>query len=250
MPGKQRSSRIPAHAPGLGVDAAGGPVVDPTENVIALTKAESARQDDLRKAERRFVMAHLRHVEKFARLRADHQSKQAKAESERIDSIRQTDLQATATTNATAQTAIQTLENRRQTDAETLRTLVNTTAASLATANNTGAAEINKRISAVELALSEGKGKSQVVEPRNDKLTEAVEALVRAQAASLGKSEGFKASGGLIVVGIGLLFTVLSIAGIVITLVLAFNRGPAAPAYVPAPTGTTLPTAPPLTPNR
>lgn len=43
--------------PGIGVDARGGAVVDPTENVKALNAAEAKRQDDLRNLEIRLQNA-------------------------------------------------------------------------------------------------------------------------------------------------------------------------------------------------
>ena len=40
---------------GKGIDHAGGPVIDPTKNVLDLVKAESLRQDGLREAETRRI---------------------------------------------------------------------------------------------------------------------------------------------------------------------------------------------------
>jgi len=46
---------------GIGVDAEGGPVVDPTSNVLGLVSAAVQRQDDLREAESKFLAAALKH---------------------------------------------------------------------------------------------------------------------------------------------------------------------------------------------
>ncbi|HXE51261.1 MAG TPA: hypothetical protein VN663_22980 [Ramlibacter sp.] len=43
--------------PGIGVDARGGQVIDPTENVKALSEAANKRQDDLRTAEGKYQNA-------------------------------------------------------------------------------------------------------------------------------------------------------------------------------------------------
>lgn len=64
-------------APGPGVDAQGRAVVDPTQNVLDLVRAESRRQDDLRHAERRLHKAEERHARDLR-----------KAEAKRVDALR------------------------------------------------------------------------------------------------------------------------------------------------------------------
>lgn len=66
---------------GEGVDAFGGPVVDPTKNVLDLVKAESIRQDGLRDAE-------TRRIDQLADLRAQYESK--------IESIQAANLERTS----------------------------------------------------------------------------------------------------------------------------------------------------------
>lgn len=77
-------------AAGQGIDAQGGPVIDPTANVIALVEAGMKRQDDLREME-------ARHVREVAQLRADHERELRLAEAARLDAIRRVDVEATAT---------------------------------------------------------------------------------------------------------------------------------------------------------
>ena len=72
---------------GLGVDASGGPVIDPTENVLAVIESAVKRQDDLREAE-------MRRVNQIEALRAEYQEKLALAEAKRIDAIRAVDVAA------------------------------------------------------------------------------------------------------------------------------------------------------------
>src|ERR1700685_2274338 len=76
-----------AERPGLGVDATGGPVVDPTANVLALVSAANQRQDGLRDMESR----HLREV---MRIRDKHAREMREAEADRLDAIREVDAQA------------------------------------------------------------------------------------------------------------------------------------------------------------
>jgi len=72
---------------GLGVDATGGPVIDPTANVIALVEAGMKRQDDLRNME----AAHVREV---MALRAEHEAEMRAAEKQRVDAVRAVDVAA------------------------------------------------------------------------------------------------------------------------------------------------------------
>jgi hypothetical protein len=56
--------------PGIGVDAAGGQVIDPTKNVEDLVKAGEARQAELRASDQRYLDSQLSNLEKqqnFAR---------------------------------------------------------------------------------------------------------------------------------------------------------------------------------------
>lgn len=48
-----------APKPGMAVDASGGPVVDPTRNVLDLVRAAIERQDDLRKGEAALVQSQM-----------------------------------------------------------------------------------------------------------------------------------------------------------------------------------------------
>jgi hypothetical protein len=69
---------------GLGVDARGDPVIDPTANVLQLVEAAITRQDDLRKAESR-------RLEDLLALRAFYDAELRKGEAARIDAIRAVD---------------------------------------------------------------------------------------------------------------------------------------------------------------
>lgn len=128
---------------GLGVDAHGGPVIDPTENVIALTKAEAKRQDDLRVAERELTDAKLAHVKEIGKLRAAHQHQLDEAESKRLDSIRQVDREEVIKTAAAVVAT-----------AETLRAQVQSAALAQATQFGAFQGEVLKRLSNVEITLS------------------------------------------------------------------------------------------------
>lgn len=198
---------------GVGVDARGGAVIDPTENVKALNEASVTRLDDLRIAEQRSVElvvtalerrldSEIIHVKEMAHLNQEHQRQLDAAESARIDSIRQVDVLATATTAAQALTAIQTLQGTTNASAETLRVAVANQATTLAAQLTTTVAEINKRLSSLEASSYEGMGKQKVVDPQSERLAMMVENLTRMQSTGAGKTEGVSSTWAMIVAGI------------------------------------------------
>lgn len=125
-------------------DRSGGPVVDPTANVIALIEAATARQDDLREETTKRIDAGLIHQQELAKVRdecardmADIRERHSKEirtlESDRLDKIRQVDVLAGNTASDRSLIAIQTLATSQAAAAETLRSMVTTTAATIAT---------------------------------------------------------------------------------------------------------------------
>jgi hypothetical protein len=118
--------------PGPGVDAAGRPVIDPTENVKALNAAEAKRQDDLRRADARrqddIRNAESRHIREILTIRTHHDEERRRvneiharelreAEADRLDALRAGDQaqiqraaevqEARATALATQQATVQ-----------------------------------------------------------------------------------------------------------------------------------------------
>jgi 1,6-anhydro-N-acetylmuramate kinase len=168
-----------------------GPIVDPTENVKALSEASAKRQDDLRHAQNELIqekIAHLRDILDQGRL---HAREIRDIETKRLDAIRQVDVLNQSIAAARAETAIQTLAATTLASAEALRTTVATTERTLAAQAARDAAAVNERLSALERNLSSGAG--------------GAEALARARESSMK------------FVGI-----VLAAAGIVITLIFKF----------------------------
>lgn len=202
--------------PGLGVDVHGNPVIDPTENVIALTNAANRRQDDLRESAKEISdskIAHLKEIgdlreryqENISKLREDHQAKISAAESGRIDSIRQVDREEVAKTAMAANTAIATLAKQTTDLATTLQRQVSDTATAAEARSSAQYNDTQKRLQAVELALSEGKGKQTVSDPQLVRLSDLVEQMARTQATGAGKSEGSSTMWGYIIGAIGLI---------------------------------------------
>jgi hypothetical protein len=148
------------HNPGLGVDAQGLPVVDPTKNVLDLVDAAVQRQDDLREMESR-------HIRELADLRADYDEKLRKAETARIDAIRAVDVGAVnRAAEVSAQQAL-TLANQVAVSAETLRTQVAAAASAATTALAAALEPIQKDIADLRRAQYEAQGvKTNVGESR------------------------------------------------------------------------------------
>lgn len=109
---------------GLGVDATGGPVIDPTQNVLDLVNAAIQRQDDLREADQRLREADLRRTEQLAELRSQYDGLLREAESKRIDAIRAVDVGAVQRAAEVQLTQASTLAAQVATSAETLRASV------------------------------------------------------------------------------------------------------------------------------
>ncbi len=146
---------------GIGVDALGGTVIDPTENVVALVKANKERNDDLRRLIDKSVHSEIKHLRAEVKLRAKHQMQMAKAESGRLDSIRMIDAQAVQVAAAQAQTAIQTLATTASTSAETIRNALNTAAATAATQLQGLLSRVDERIRVLEQTSYTGAGKGE-----------------------------------------------------------------------------------------
>jgi len=220
----------------MGIDFTGGPVVDPTENVKDLSEALSQRQDDLRDINNLYLLQRVIAVEEVAKIRAEHVKEINALEANRLDKIRQVDILNASRSEERAGEAIKTLATQTATNAETLRTMVATSATTLATQLTNLFAESNKRISALELASSEGRGKQAVSDPQLERLSTIVEQLVSSRAQTTGKSEGIGASW-LVLLGLVSLIGGLIVIG---TFVFVTMRSPAAPVtpqviYVPAP---------------
>jgi hypothetical protein len=175
---------------GIGVDYQGGPVVDPTENVISLNEAANKRQDDLREANDKYMSARIMHVEEMARLRAEHGKAISELESNRLNAIRQVDQLAVSTAADRAQDAIQTLAATTAANADNVRTALSATAATIATQLTNTVAAITERLAALERSSYEGVGKQKVADPQMERLSALVELLARNQATGAGKSEG------------------------------------------------------------
>lgn len=145
-------------APGPGVDAAGNPVIDPTQNVLDLVEAAIKRQDDLREAE-------AKHARELADLRAAYDRELRQAESNRIDAIRAVDVGAVNRAAEVAATQATVLAAQLAATAEAARTQVAAAASAAVTGLAAALEPIQKDIQDLRKAQYEAQGvKANVVE--------------------------------------------------------------------------------------
>jgi hypothetical protein len=202
-----------------------GEVIDPTKNVLDLVEAAVKRLDDLRTAEGRVIEARLAHHKELADVRAQyardfgilksaHSTELRVAEQNRIDAIRAVDVNAVSVASSRAAEQAQVLANQVQVSADALRTLVATTASTAAAAQQAALAEISKRLSELERTKYEGAGRSTIADPALSELMRAVQDLARGSATSAGKGAGVNAVWVVVIGAVGLISTLLGIAGV------------------------------------
>jgi hypothetical protein len=187
--------RAPRDGRGIGVDATGGPVIDPTENVRELFEAGARRQDDLRLAERRLqeekiirVENALHAVQREVQIRAEHQVQIDALESKRLDAVRNVDQLAAKTEADRSAAAVTALATAATTTAVTLRATVDTSAQALATQFTNTVTQLTERIASLEKSSYTGAGKQAVADPMMEALVNEMRTLTAQRAADAGKA--------------------------------------------------------------
>ena len=211
---------------GVAVDAQGGAVIDPTENVLALVQAAVNRQDDLRIAADKFMEAELMHVRLTEELRASHQRELGEKEANRLDAIRQVDV-----LNGNAAANAEKLRTDLNSTATTMAKQTADVAATMAAQQAATVAGITERLSALEKSSYEGIGKGRVADPMMAEFMADMKSMLRAQSQTVGKSEGISATWAVVVGVIGMVVAVIAVA----VAVVADNKIPTTPViYGPA----------------
>jgi hypothetical protein len=119
-------------APGVGVDAAGNPVIDPTKNVEDIVVAAVRRLDDLRNSEADRARGDIVHIREIVRLEQKHQSEMRESdrkhsrelrelETKRLDAVRLVDVGAVQTAAAAAEARAAALGQQVAAAAEAMR---------------------------------------------------------------------------------------------------------------------------------
>lgn len=216
--------------PGIGVDARGRAIADPTRAVRELNEASVKRLDDLAQERALLVdekIAGVRRALDATRgdisamraemeLRAVHQREMDMQESKRLDAVRQVDQLSVRTEADRSAAAITALAAAAATTAETLRSAVNTSATNLATQLDRTVTAIVERIASLEKSSYTGAGRAGVADPQVERLSQMVESLARVQAQGAGRSAGIQVSTGMLFAAIA---AAAAIAGIIARLV-------------------------------
>lgn len=144
--------------PGMAVDHTGGPVVDPTKNVLDLVQAAVRRQDDLREMEGS-------HRHEVDQIRSEHAAVLRYTEAGRLDAIRAVDVNAVQRAAEVQATAASALAATVAASAEAMRTQVAAAATAAAGAQAVALEPITKAIEDLRRSQYESQGqKNQVVE--------------------------------------------------------------------------------------
>lgn len=218
MPPPAPTAEYPERRPGIAIDAGGGPVIDPTQNVLDLVDAAVTRLDDLRVAENRRIdevlAAGMRRTDDMAELRAHYEGLLSAAEAKRIDAIRAVDVNAVAVASERASAAASVLASQVVASADALRALVASTAATMAQQQAQLTTQFNERIAQLEKASYEGKGRSAYADPMFSELITEVKKLGATQSQTTGKSEGVSVAWVALLGGVSLISTLVALFSI------------------------------------
>jgi len=186
-------------ATGLGVDATGAPVIDPTANVIALVQANKESADALNTMRDRYVDAEIRVVretvkwiEKLADVHQRHDATVHQMEQDKLAAFRANDEMARLTEAARTQAAVDLVARAAETTANDIRAVLRDTASALAERDAARDRENNNRMAALEKARYEDAGKQAVADPMLIEMREDQKKLIVALTNMGGKTEGAK----------------------------------------------------------
>jgi hypothetical protein len=246
-------------------------IPSPNLLITALSRSHVARQDDLRAASDEISRIRVEGLEKLAEMRfkyteqiaelqnrclgeraaltASYEDKLTRAEAGRIDAIRAVDVnavsvasqragdQATALASQVASQA-EVVRNQVATSAEALRALVATTASAALANQQQQFTALSTRITTLEQAGAEGKGKQSFSDPAFTELLSEVRNLKESGRQTAGVQQGVGLSWQVIVGIIGL-------SGGLFVAYQASTHAPVSPQviYAPAPTVSALPPA-------
>jgi L-fucose mutarotase/ribose pyranase (RbsD/FucU family) len=204
--------------PGIGVDAAGSPPVDPTENVKALMEAslkavarEAMLQEKLLDEKVKRMELESAHQGQIAALRANHSKEIQHMESERVDRIRAVDVQNAAATAAQLLSAVNNLAATATVTAETLRNQVASTAQAAIASQAALINPIIERVLVLEKSSYMGAGKAGVTDPAIERMSSLVETLVAGQATGAGQTKGVSLATALAISAFGIIATLCSL---------------------------------------
>lgn len=180
MAPSKNSDAPPQRQLGVGVDAAGGGVIDPTKNVLDVVAAETRYQNDMREAVKELLLAKARALDDAIKLVSDsiinYQTGMRDAETRRIDQLAET-----------RQEFQNTIRDMLAESVRTTSTLVSTQLVQIQ-------ATFDTRVSKLEAGAFTQAGKSSVSDPATSealsKMAMAVQALTTVGSKTEGHSVG------------------------------------------------------------
>lgn len=192
------------------VKAVNGGTIDPSLNTKELIAAALVGLEKQRVSEEKINDAKNAHLKEIGDLRSAHAKERDEMRSDHQAEISKLREGYQEKIQIAANTAITTLAKQTTDLSTTLAKQVSDTATAAETRSSSQYNDTNKRVSALELSSSEGRGAQAISEPQRDKLAEVVERLERNQAAGGGRSEGMEKFYGWIIGGVALLFLLLN----------------------------------------
>lgn len=211
---------------GIAVDAEGGAVIDPTENVKDLMAASLDSLADLRKADKELSDAKMAHLKEMADLRAKHADQLRTSDLKAADKTREVDVMAAAASATALATAVSALQATSDRNTETLRNQVADTATKMAKQTSDTAVatqlqtdnlfrRVDERVAALERAAATGAGRAAVADPQLAEVIAELRGVTRSTDKGEGKSEGISAVWVAVIGAVGLVGGLLGIAGVI-----------------------------------
>jgi hypothetical protein len=212
----------------------GGPVIDPTKNVLDLTNAANKRQDDLREMHNRFLEAEfgrleetVKRVEQVSDLRAEHAREVNQIHQRHDREIHKMEQDKLAAFRASDEMARITEANRSLAAIQVVERTLNSTATALASQNAENNVEVNRRLAALEKSSYEGAGKQAVADPALAEIISEFKALrlsvVGQQSQGSGQSEGVDKTIKYIVIALAALVSLMTLGGMIIGIAFAIK---------------------------
>jgi hypothetical protein len=149
------------NASGMGVDSSGGPVIDPTQNVLDLVEAAVQRLDDL-------SILRDKHFHDIISLEREHNKQIWTLQMDRLEAVRNVDVGAVSTAANTAEARATTLANQVAAAAEAMRVAAEATRMTFTDTLNSAIKPLADAISVIQQWMNQQTGqRAQVVEQRD-----------------------------------------------------------------------------------
>jgi FtsZ-binding cell division protein ZapB len=166
----------PERRPGIGVDAAGGEVIDPTKNVLDLVKAESKYQDAMRETIKELLEKEIdalkERMSEMSQHTTAYQNAQVASETRRIDQLAQT-----------RQEFQNTIRDMLAESVRTTSTLVSTQLVQIQ-------ATFDTRVSKLEAGAFTQAGKQSVADPATAEMAATLRLLTESKQEKTGQNTG------------------------------------------------------------